>query len=150
MALINCPECGKEFSDKASTCPNCGCPTETFIKRSEFQGQPDTFNCPSCGRPIPTDSVECLYCNHRFILESTKQKICCPECGSVNIDISVAPSMAITGFQSLRIPFFMVNKKISVCKSCGHSWNVVSKKESERFRLIVFIIFVLIMFWFYY
>ena len=27
MALIVCPECGKEYSDKASACPNCGCPT---------------------------------------------------------------------------------------------------------------------------
>lgn len=26
MALIKCTECGKEFSDKASACPNCGCP----------------------------------------------------------------------------------------------------------------------------
>ena len=26
MALIKCPECGKEISDKASACPNCGCP----------------------------------------------------------------------------------------------------------------------------
>lgn len=24
MALIKCPECGKEVSDKASSCPNCG------------------------------------------------------------------------------------------------------------------------------
>lgn len=24
MALIRCPECGKEVSDKASVCPNCG------------------------------------------------------------------------------------------------------------------------------
>lgn len=24
MALINCKECGKEISDKAKTCPNCG------------------------------------------------------------------------------------------------------------------------------
>ena len=29
MALIKCPECGKEISDKASSCPNCGCPIET-------------------------------------------------------------------------------------------------------------------------
>lgn len=28
MALINCPECGKEVSDKAASCPNCGCPIE--------------------------------------------------------------------------------------------------------------------------
>lgn len=23
MALINCPDCGKEVSDSAKTCPNC-------------------------------------------------------------------------------------------------------------------------------
>lgn len=26
MALINCPECGKEISDKAAMCIHCGCP----------------------------------------------------------------------------------------------------------------------------
>lgn len=28
MALIKCPECGKEVSDKAKMCINCGCPLE--------------------------------------------------------------------------------------------------------------------------
>lgn len=36
MALIKCPECGKEVSDKASTCIHCGCPLsaqkESFYK----------------------------------------------------------------------------------------------------------------------
>lgn len=27
MALITCPECGKEYSNLAAACPNCGCPT---------------------------------------------------------------------------------------------------------------------------
>lgn len=31
MALIKCPECGKEISDKASTCPNCGCPIKEDV-----------------------------------------------------------------------------------------------------------------------
>lgn len=26
MALISCPECGKQISDQAPACPNCGCP----------------------------------------------------------------------------------------------------------------------------
>lgn len=26
MALIKCIECGKSISDRAATCPNCGCP----------------------------------------------------------------------------------------------------------------------------
>ncbi|MBQ0154839.1 MAG: hypothetical protein KBS70_08710 [Bacteroidales bacterium] len=28
MALIKCPECGKEYSNLAEACPNCGCPTK--------------------------------------------------------------------------------------------------------------------------
>lgn len=28
MALIKCPECGKEFSNRAAACPNCGCPND--------------------------------------------------------------------------------------------------------------------------
>lgn len=26
MAIISCPECGKQISDRAVSCPNCGCP----------------------------------------------------------------------------------------------------------------------------
>ena len=26
MALINCPECKRQISDKAPACPQCGCP----------------------------------------------------------------------------------------------------------------------------
>lgn len=40
MALIKCPECGKEFSDKASACPNCGCPISEIKKQKEE----DVFN----------------------------------------------------------------------------------------------------------
>lgn len=29
MALINCPECGKQVSDRALSCPDCGCPINT-------------------------------------------------------------------------------------------------------------------------
>ena len=32
MALIKCIECGKQFSDKAAACPNCGCPTSEMQK----------------------------------------------------------------------------------------------------------------------
>lgn len=31
MALIRCPECGKEISDKAKTCINCGCPLSEVV-----------------------------------------------------------------------------------------------------------------------
>ena len=32
MALIKCSECQKEISDKAVSCPYCGCPTGQPIK----------------------------------------------------------------------------------------------------------------------
>lgn len=33
MALIKCPECGKEVSDSAVMCPNCGCPINQKKKK---------------------------------------------------------------------------------------------------------------------
>ena len=29
MALIKCPECGKQISNKATSCPDCGFPMNT-------------------------------------------------------------------------------------------------------------------------
>lgn len=33
MALIKCPDCGKEISDKAVVCINCGCPINKFEEK---------------------------------------------------------------------------------------------------------------------
>ena len=38
--LINCPECGKEISDRAHSCPHCGCP----ITPDDFKKEPRTQN----------------------------------------------------------------------------------------------------------
>lgn len=35
MALINCPECGREISDKANACIHCGCPIKQ-LEKNEF------------------------------------------------------------------------------------------------------------------
>lgn len=48
MALIKCPECGNQVSDKASACPNCGCPLDCRmevdnVSRVEGQNQPPAF-----------------------------------------------------------------------------------------------------------
>lgn len=42
MALIKCPDCRKELSDKADKCPNCGYPIAEQIKKEEkVQGAND-------------------------------------------------------------------------------------------------------------
>lgn len=35
MALMNCPECGKEISDKAEMCPNCGYALKTVVEENK-------------------------------------------------------------------------------------------------------------------
>ena len=35
MALIKCPECGKEISDRAYSCPNCGFPIMEYLEEKE-------------------------------------------------------------------------------------------------------------------
>ena len=56
MSLIKCPECKKEISDKAKSCPNCGCPININTKyqviitgyhdtdTSAYAGLTETFN----------------------------------------------------------------------------------------------------------
>ena len=39
MALINCPECGKEISDRAGSCPHCGCPVNNTSTESNTESQ---------------------------------------------------------------------------------------------------------------
>ena len=43
MALTNCPECGKEISDQADKCPNCGAPTRK--KAEEKSTKKKTRGC---------------------------------------------------------------------------------------------------------
>ena len=46
MALIKCPECGKEISDKAMACINCGCPVSAMKQEAAEpkQAKPETIN----------------------------------------------------------------------------------------------------------
>lgn len=39
MALINCPKCGKEISDKARKCPKCG-----YSSRNKFNNKKKSFS----------------------------------------------------------------------------------------------------------
>lgn len=53
MALIRCPECGREFSDLADACPGCSCPKDR-IRLCAHCGAAllDVADaCSNCGRP---------------------------------------------------------------------------------------------------
>jgi uncharacterized membrane protein YvbJ len=38
MAMIKCPECGKEISIEAQVCPNCGKPVEQKVAPEQKEG----------------------------------------------------------------------------------------------------------------
>ena len=68
MALINCPECGKEISDKSEKCINCGYPIKElkydnevmhmyYCKQCDFQNGRQEDYCSRCGTRL-TSYVE--------------------------------------------------------------------------------------------
>lgn len=94
MALINCPECGVNVSDRANSCPHCGCPlgpgsngvlkirftqntvipSASFSVRLTFDGQTETlyvkgsqseFIVPNDGK-IHILEIHCKYGIHVY------------------------------------------------------------------------------------
>lgn len=51
MALVNCPECNGQISDKSSLCPHCGFPIEIR-----------NFSCPECKQLYNSEKKNCPYC----------------------------------------------------------------------------------------
>lgn len=54
MAMITCPECGKEISDKSKKCIHCGKILEEEVVPKKF--------CSECGKEVEIDALECPYC----------------------------------------------------------------------------------------
>lgn len=65
MALINCPECNKEISDKAKSCPNCGFPIQEQIIKSKSSSIKVNI-CPKCGE-IWGNYEKCQHCGTKLI-----------------------------------------------------------------------------------
>ena len=63
MALIRCPECGAEISDKVESCPKCGCPASDFER---IQQQKSSRHCPYCGAELNGNEEYCPKCNMRL------------------------------------------------------------------------------------
>ncbi|SFG11500.1 zinc ribbon domain-containing protein [Prevotella sp. KH2C16] len=59
MAIIKCPECGHNVSDKAPVCPSCGV---------EIAGKVSA--CPQCGNIYFKALPECPYCHHQTVMAS--------------------------------------------------------------------------------
>lgn len=62
MALIQCPNCGKEVSDKAEKCPNCETllrePPKKVCKECGQELNEGVLICHKCGCPVSTETSE--------------------------------------------------------------------------------------------
>lgn len=86
MALISCPECGKQISDHAVACPNCGYPIAGSISYTA----------------VPSDSVKILIEEHPSISSfyvpiknANGEKLCTARAGSV-VTIKIKEPTTIT------------------------------------------------------
>lgn len=150
MALIKCKECGKEISEFAATCPNCGCP-------SSLQGKIDNqVNNEMVKKDTKYDKMlaEIMYClnnvfkeilekNNKYLIEDDKKDI---RCRSAFYGI---PDITRNMYQNQKI----VAKKIDDIYNkygCEHDyewdgvgqssyqnffWPVIEKFQNERDRV---------------
>ncbi len=66
MALINCPECGKEISDKAVSCTSCGYPITEDIQQEEAHiEERNLATCPKCSYVFDVNYTSCPKCGYR-------------------------------------------------------------------------------------
>ena len=84
MALIKCSECEKEFSDKASFCPNCGNP----IRLDNV--------CPECNSS-DFDGEVCLNCGFESIEEKYNNNVISGD----EIELSIANSKKIKSYSEV-------------------------------------------------
>lgn len=117
MALINCPECHREISDKAEGCPHCGYPKEENSEtKYNYNGvqydisevyyylnQNKTIQAIKAFRELTNADLA----TSKNIVDSLKSKpniieanlaIRCPYCGSTNIREIKRGWRIITGF----------------------------------------------------
>lgn len=132
MALIVCKECGREVSDKASVCPNCGCPISQGNVRNSMV-------CPKCGgnnvvvQQVQTGNIGAAQ-NKVYVQPAKKSKGCLYWC---IIGWWLVPMKFIIWDWWAKLLFggrnksglnFSANKILSktvaICQNCGNSWNV--------------------------
>ena len=124
MALINCPECDNEISDKAEFCPKCG--YKLPKKEPMFQG----VYCPSCLESnIKTGINACPYCNIKFkdsIYGTSKD---CSDYGENHPELKESPDFNIEAYNR-RINYVPIEYSSSHAIKCPYCQSANTKKIS--------------------
>lgn len=79
MALIKCPECGKEISDKASICVNCGYPIFEYVE--ELKREEEQKNAGQLREQQEEEKKKCARCKYCGV-DSVREDGYCENCGA--------------------------------------------------------------------
>jgi len=118
MALINCPECSKEISDKAISCPNCGLPLNQSNNESSLV-------CPE----FPADLSIGKQITNWWGDASIK--------GNINSDENV-----IEGITSSKVHIVLFTKGIRICNNLFfpimdvHNSQIISLNQKTKQELM--------------
>ena len=141
--LISCPDCQKSLSDKAQTCPHCGCPRSLMPQTNSKSSLPDRIlspsqpdenlkfmfqhkQWPSCSEYAREESSQCLFCGQSLIdistvgreiletMESRRPK--CMMCGGTMQTMDAGSRGSAFALGNL----FGALSHTHRCKSCGH------------------------------
>lgn len=145
MSLIKCPECGRDVSDKAKFCPNCGYPFDNndMANETKTEVKPDvSTTCPICKNVKwqvneNEGTIQCQVCGYKkeYDKEKYAQSVAkyreeqknrqelidyynrpkCPKCGSTSIATTTRGYSLLSGFIGS-------GKAMNVCQKCGHKW----------------------------
>lgn len=121
MALIKCPECGKDISDRAVICIGCGFPIRDYLKEKQ------KINNEESGNDSTTqDSAMCPFCNSKKIDVDGY----CDDCGMKILTAMPANNHNIYNAESSEeedIP----DEAYSICPVCG-KYNIAGVYTCER------------------
>ena len=128
MALIKCPECGKEISDKAKACPKCGCPIEKEEKdnKKESQGVETTNNENHANHTHDDKKIRCTYCGSDNVqVQIVAQN---KNAGCLTVFLYILLALTIVGIPIMIIILLVkgkktVNQKFYVCQNCGKTFS---------------------------
>lgn len=91
MALIPCPNCGKEISDRAEKCPACG-----FEVKEKEEEKKEDLTCPECGSPLAQEAEVCPNCGCPVQKEDDQQETQKVEITKVNLKTPSKKKLIIT------------------------------------------------------
>ena len=139
--LINCPECNKQISDKATQCIHCGFPLKEYLKNDDIDKEIlkkyiNDDKIGSATKYVAKTLNISLYDAKKYIQDFAEKENCkksnplvkkkvdnrpkCPTCQSTNIR-KIGSGERVASVVGLGLFSRKINKTW-MCNNCKHTW----------------------------